>query len=105
MRQVIGHEGVVTEDGRYIIPGALHFPRDPVPLKNAQGHIIGTVRDIRREGNDITAEIHLIETEGTPVFELDRVSTQPSTPEQCIIDSGRITQVTVTKDPAWKDLS
>jgi hypothetical protein len=59
-------EGIDTTDGWYILPGAIHWPDEPLPIieyVDGESHIIGTVTDIRREGNLITG---VVDVEGNP---------------------------------------
>lgn len=71
MNMEIAREGQPTIDGRYIRPGGLTWT-EPLPLRDAEGYVIGVITDIHRQDGDdahirIMGSVQLAEGRTDPV--------------------------------------
>ncbi len=71
----IAREGEDAGDGRMLMPGALRFDKDEVPLTLMGEKIIGLANNFVREGNSIYCDMNLdIEDLGyAPAIELGQI--------------------------------
>jgi hypothetical protein len=109
MRRVLAVEGVVTEDGRILMPGSVTWRDETIPVIRLRDRkIIGAVTDIRREDNRITGEVHLDVGDDPEYFgvgaDMDDVQVSINRDLETIRFTGaRLRGVTLVKNPSWPE--
>lgn len=95
-------EGVVTSDGRYIEPGAIHW-RDRVPVQKVIGGgptLVGTATQVERsEDGTITAWIDADE-DGWPSGDVSGV-TIDATDDRFTVKDGRLAGIMLLPEDGW----